>query len=68
MRKRRNEVFDMIIFPLSWLGKIALMLIAIFLGLILWMLWKPERWKKFWRKGEKPKWQKQDDEIKKKKQ
>jgi chromate transport protein ChrA len=34
----------MVIFPLSWPGKIVLILIAIALGLIYWMLAKPEHW------------------------
>lgn len=34
----------MVIFPLSWPGKIVLMIIAIILGLMFWMVAKPEHW------------------------
>jgi len=32
------------IFPLPWPGKIVLMIIAVMLGLICWMMYKPEHW------------------------
>lgn len=32
------------IFPLSWPGKIVLIGIAISLGIICWMLWRPQDW------------------------
>jgi hypothetical protein len=43
----------MIIFPLSMPGRIVLVLIAIFLGLIFWMLWKPEFWRRVFKKKDK---------------
>jgi hypothetical protein len=35
-----------VIFPLSVPGRIILVIIAIFLGMICWMVWKPEFWRK----------------------
>jgi uncharacterized protein YneF (UPF0154 family) len=39
-----------IIFPLSWPARIVFILIAIVLGLIFWMVYKPELWRKWLRK------------------
>ncbi len=36
----------MVIFPLSWPGKVVLILIALALGLVYLMMSKPELWKK----------------------
>jgi len=38
------------IFPLSILGKIVLVIIAIVLGLIFWMMSKPEAWRRRFKK------------------
>jgi hypothetical protein len=43
----------MVIFPLSWPGKIVLILIALMLGFIFWMMMSPERAKKWFGKKEK---------------
>ena len=51
----------MILFPLSWPAKIVLILIAIFLGFILYALWKPERFKKWFRKGEQSEYLKSEE-------
>jgi len=32
------------IFPLSTLGKLTLIIIAIVLGLMTWMMWRPQDW------------------------
>lgn len=42
----------MIIFPLSWPGKVVLILIAIVLGLIFSMIQWPQFWKNLMRKKE----------------
>lgn len=43
----------MIIFPLSPLGKVVLILVAVVLGLIFWALWYPESFKKIFGKKKK---------------
>lgn len=55
----------MIIFPLSWLGKIVLIIIAVFLGMIWSMLQWPDWWIKRLRKNSKSKFLK---ELKEKKE
>jgi len=40
----------MIIFPLSVGGRIVLMLVAVILGLICWMMWKPDHWRWLFKK------------------
>ena len=35
----------MMIFPLSIAGKVVLILIAIVLGFVTWMMWRPEHWR-----------------------
>ena len=37
----------MMIFPLSWPGKIVLIFIAILLGLIFWAMHRPDHFRKF---------------------
>ena len=45
----------MVIFPLSWPARIVLILIAIVLGLIFWMMVKPEFWRRVWGKKDEQK-------------
>lgn len=50
----------MMIFPLSWPGKLVLILIAITIGLIYWLMADPGRFGRL-RRGEKEWWKKRKD-------
>ena len=43
----------MIIFPLSWGGKIALIMIAVILGIICFRMYFPDKWIKWFGKKDK---------------
>lgn len=53
-----------IIFPLSWSGRIVLILIAVALGLIFWGMMKPDLFKRIFRKGDSSALLKGNDEAK----
>lgn len=55
-----------IVFPLSWPGKVVLLLIAVVLAIIWSMLQFPMWWKKKIRGGEKSKFYKMMDNVDKK--
>ena len=53
--KEEQGGVKMVIFPLSWPARIVLILIAIVLGLIFWMMVKPEFWRRVWGKKDEQK-------------